>query len=426
MKARCLIPIASLAMKSRHLPALITLTIALCAILHAQDTNAPQSWTASDGRVMQAKFIKLDGESVIIEKDGKEFAVPLAKLAPESVALAKKLGGVAPAQPGKAETVAYPAPIEEPVKIFKVHVWPNGEVVARGSKNFRWSPATQKWAPDEAARIGAVKVSPLNEHHYLSERSVSEDGGKTWKEVIPAQYSRSRNYEAFWHTKKPGTVLLAEVKFGSEGSCAILELDVATGKASPVAKTAPPTLIYAQKDGKLYGMEKPIDFLPNATSVSADDGLTWKPVPPEETPWALELSAQAQMEKLVPNAKDKRPYVDSAFEVSGVAFCQVESQVGETFDPAQPLLFTSADHGKTWTPAPLDQRTSDVRTLFAGCPFVGKDPTGKPIIDPSRPLRLEYDAKGQRLFAQLGHGLDEWFVTSPSDHEWHRINQAPQ
>lgn len=410
----------------KPLPLILTLALTASLALRAQDASAPQSWTASDGRVITAKFIKLDGESVIIEKDGKEFAVPLAKLAPASVALAKKLGGGATTLTGKAETPTYPAPIEEPVKISRVHVWPNGEVIARGSKNFRWSPATQKWAPDEAARIGAVKVSPLNENHYLSGQSVSEDGGKTWKEVIPAQYSRSRNYEAFWHTKKPGTLLLAEVKFGSPGSCAILELDVTTGKASPVSKTSTATLIYAQKDGKLYGMEKPIDFLPNATSVSDDDGLTWKPVPPEETPWALALSAQAQMEKLVPNAKDKRPYVDDAFEVGGIAFCQVESQIGESFDPSQPLLFTSNDHGKTWTPAPLDQRTTDARTLFAGCPFVGKDPAGKPIIAPSRPLRLEYDAKGQRIFAQLGDGLAEWFVTSPSDHEWHRINQAPQ
>lgn len=73
---------------------LLTLALAASIHLHAQDATAPLSWTASDGRVMQAKFIKLDGESVVIEKDGKEFAVPLAKLAPESVALAKKLGGV--------------------------------------------------------------------------------------------------------------------------------------------------------------------------------------------------------------------------------------------------------------------------------------------------------------------------------------------
>ena len=79
-------------MKLHHLllAALASLT------LHAQDATAPQSWTASDGRVITAKFIKLDGESVVIEKDGKQFAVLFAKLKPESVEQAKKLGGGVP------------------------------------------------------------------------------------------------------------------------------------------------------------------------------------------------------------------------------------------------------------------------------------------------------------------------------------------
>ena len=68
--------------------------LAASIVLHAQDSTAPQSWTASDGRVIQAKFIKLDGESVVIEKDDKQFAVAFARLNADSVALAKKLGGV--------------------------------------------------------------------------------------------------------------------------------------------------------------------------------------------------------------------------------------------------------------------------------------------------------------------------------------------
>ena len=54
-------------------------------------TAKSESWTASDGRVIEAKFIKLDGESVVIEKDGTTFAVPFVKLLPASMALAKKL-----------------------------------------------------------------------------------------------------------------------------------------------------------------------------------------------------------------------------------------------------------------------------------------------------------------------------------------------
>ncbi len=51
-------------------------------------------WTASDGRVIQAKFIKLEGEAVVIEKDGKPVKVPFAKLSAESVALARKLAEI--------------------------------------------------------------------------------------------------------------------------------------------------------------------------------------------------------------------------------------------------------------------------------------------------------------------------------------------
>ena len=51
------------------------------------------NWTSSDGKTIQAKFIKLDGDNVVIEKaDGQQFSVPLARLSPESQAQAKKGG----------------------------------------------------------------------------------------------------------------------------------------------------------------------------------------------------------------------------------------------------------------------------------------------------------------------------------------------
>ena len=52
------------------------------------------SWTSKDGRVIEAKFIKLDGESVVIEKEGKLFTVPFSNLEAWSVMQAKQLGGV--------------------------------------------------------------------------------------------------------------------------------------------------------------------------------------------------------------------------------------------------------------------------------------------------------------------------------------------
>ncbi|MBX7208811.1 MAG: hypothetical protein K1X78_10895 [Verrucomicrobiaceae bacterium] len=63
-------------MSTKAILALLTLA-ATCTL--AQTTDL-ETWTASDGRVIQAKFIELDGESVVIEKDAEAFAVPLVKL----------------------------------------------------------------------------------------------------------------------------------------------------------------------------------------------------------------------------------------------------------------------------------------------------------------------------------------------------------
>lgn len=78
-------------------PHILCLVLAATVALHVQDGYAQQSWTASDGRVTMAKFIELTEDFVVIEKDGTPFAVPLAKLSPESTELAKKLGAEAAA-----------------------------------------------------------------------------------------------------------------------------------------------------------------------------------------------------------------------------------------------------------------------------------------------------------------------------------------
>lgn len=52
------------------------------------------AWTNLQGKVIEAQFAGLEGESVkITMKSGKSFVVPLSGLSPESAALAKKLGG---------------------------------------------------------------------------------------------------------------------------------------------------------------------------------------------------------------------------------------------------------------------------------------------------------------------------------------------
>ncbi len=52
------------------------------------------TWESSDGRAIEARFMGLQGESVrlMMKRDGKAYTVPLARLAPESAALARKMG----------------------------------------------------------------------------------------------------------------------------------------------------------------------------------------------------------------------------------------------------------------------------------------------------------------------------------------------
>jgi trimeric autotransporter adhesin len=80
--------------------------ILLCLIaiaLNAQDTTV-QSWTSSDGKVIQAKFIKLEGEFVTLESGGQQHKFPLARLSPESAAQAKAAAGQVPAPASTAES----------------------------------------------------------------------------------------------------------------------------------------------------------------------------------------------------------------------------------------------------------------------------------------------------------------------------------
>ncbi|MCB1278490.1 hypothetical protein [Prosthecobacter sp.] len=58
----------------------------------APGTIPAQRWKSTDGREIEAQFVRLDGEDVLLTRAGKPFKVPLAKLAAESQELARRLG----------------------------------------------------------------------------------------------------------------------------------------------------------------------------------------------------------------------------------------------------------------------------------------------------------------------------------------------
>tara|TARA_R110000850_G_scaffold8950_11_gene32958 strand:+ start:259 stop:870 length:612 start_codon:yes stop_codon:yes gene_type:complete len=52
------------------------------------------TWTSSDGKDIEARFHSMSGDAVkIVMRDGRSFAIPLSRLNPESVALAKRYAG---------------------------------------------------------------------------------------------------------------------------------------------------------------------------------------------------------------------------------------------------------------------------------------------------------------------------------------------
>lgn len=51
------------------------------------------TWTSADGRTIQATFIQLQGDAVVLRRnDGQTFTVPLSRLSPESQAMARNGG----------------------------------------------------------------------------------------------------------------------------------------------------------------------------------------------------------------------------------------------------------------------------------------------------------------------------------------------
>ena len=58
----------------------------------APGTTPAQRWKSTDGREIEARFVRLEGDTVLLLKAGQPLKIPLTKLAEESQELARKLG----------------------------------------------------------------------------------------------------------------------------------------------------------------------------------------------------------------------------------------------------------------------------------------------------------------------------------------------
>ena len=88
-----------------------------------------QEWTNTEGKVITAEFVRVDGDAVVVKSGGKEFRIPFAKLAEVSIRQAKALGTPDQADDSPVPIPAAPITLQIKVasKVVKVDRWGTGD-----------------------------------------------------------------------------------------------------------------------------------------------------------------------------------------------------------------------------------------------------------------------------------------------------------
>lgn len=93
-------------MISRFISLVVSLLL-LTLFPSALRSQTPTFWTSKDGRSLEAQFVRLEGESVVVRKNGAELTLPFASLSKTSIKLARSLARtVAPTVPTAGITFA--------------------------------------------------------------------------------------------------------------------------------------------------------------------------------------------------------------------------------------------------------------------------------------------------------------------------------
>ena len=72
------------------------------------------SWTDTQGRTLQASFVKLEGNQLTIRMNGQDFPLDLSYFSPQSQNLARQLAAAASPSPTPPASTPKPAPIPTP------------------------------------------------------------------------------------------------------------------------------------------------------------------------------------------------------------------------------------------------------------------------------------------------------------------------
>lgn len=154
----------------------LILTLTSVANLAAQSYSL-LPWTSNDNRTIEARFIGVGAQSVLIEKEGVVFNVAFDRLSPQSIAQARLLGGrirqSRPAQttasamastPSLPVTVPQANPVRRMAPKVVAHVSPSVARQAPLPTGLRRLPSNPEWSFLRAYQDGADVVV----HHTIA------------------------------------------------------------------------------------------------------------------------------------------------------------------------------------------------------------------------------------------------------------------
>ena len=113
-------------MKTSLLSPWLTLVFCCASLVCTLQTSVGNQWTNTDGVAIQGDFVKLEGDVLVIRKDGKESKIPLDKLSQQSHAQARRVAGLVTS--GRAAPDAQPCVtvLPEHVAVPKEGAWRSG------------------------------------------------------------------------------------------------------------------------------------------------------------------------------------------------------------------------------------------------------------------------------------------------------------
>ena len=162
-------------MKTKLLTALLLALISNSSVSAQSSITLP--WTSNDQKTIEARFIGVGAQSVLIEKDGVVFNVAFERLSPHSIAQARLLGGrigqSSPAQTTPSAMVSTPSrpvmvpqanPVRRSAPKVVAYVSPSVARKAPLPTGLRRLPSNPEWSFLRAYQDGADVVV----HHTIA------------------------------------------------------------------------------------------------------------------------------------------------------------------------------------------------------------------------------------------------------------------